>query len=198
MSPVSNEDTFLAAYYAYFHPSHPMALPKHHFLKYLKLDPDPMQFLLSVVRFVGSLYTPRVPAEELREAAFSAACGPLPMTPQSVLGLLILSIVALGETKFEYQNGWTDRAISMAHQIGMQDKSFANTTLDPILAECHRRVYWGLHLLDCMRIARDPDSKSLLNDGVGDVDLPCEEWEYDAGVSNFPLFFFFPSSLNLL
>ncbi|KAK9786610.1 putative Transcription factor domain-containing protein [Seiridium cardinale] len=103
------------------------------------------------------------------------------MTPQSVLGLLILSIAALGEMKFEYQNGWINRAISMSLEIGMQHKTFADTTADPILAESHRRVYWGLYLLDWVRLACDPSEKMMLHEGIGDVDLPCEEWEYDAG-----------------
>ncbi|KAH8205010.1 hypothetical protein TruAng_000893 [Truncatella angustata] len=179
-SSTSDEDPFVAAYYAYFHPAHSTMLPKHRFLEYLEHDPEPMQFLISAVKFVGSLYLPRVPAVALRQAAFSAACGPLPVTPQSVSGLLILSIAALGETEFGYQSGWTERAISMALEIGMQHKTFAGATSDPILAESHRRTYWGLYLLDSLRAGCEPGHKPLLPGPVGDVDLPCEEWEYDS------------------
>lgn len=142
-----------------------------------------MHFLLQAVRYVGSLYTSRGGIEELKDTAFSAACGPLPMTPQSVLGLVILSIAALGEMKFDYQNGWTNRAVAIALEIGMQSKTFADATTDPILAESHRRTYWGLYVLDCMRIVRDPADKTSLHEVDSNVDLPCEEWEYDSGVS---------------
>lgn len=181
-SPDHDEDPLLTSYYTYFHPSHSLFLPKHHFLKYLELNPEPMTFLLEAMRFVGSLYVAHPRTEELRDTAFSAACGPLPMTPQSVLGLLILSVAAVGEMKLDYQNGWTDRAISIALQIGMQHKAFADTTSDPVVAECYRRAYWGLYILDCMRIGRNPTDKISLDERHGDVDLPCEEWEYDAGV----------------
>jgi hypothetical protein len=182
-SPPNTEDTFLVAYYTHFHPSHSVMLPKHHFIRYMDVDPDSVTFLLAVVRFIGSHYASSPSSEELRDSAFAGACGPLPMTPQSVLGLLLLSIAALGEMKIDYQNGWSSRAISMALEIGMQHKSFADSARDPILAECHRRVYWGLYLVDCMRAARDPSEGFSLNDDTGHVDLPCEEWEYSAGVS---------------
>lgn len=174
---------FIDAYFAYFHPTHSILLPKQSFLRSIDAEPDSMHFLLSVINFVGSLYIPGVSSEELREVAFAAACAPLPMTPQSVQGLIILSIAALGEMKFEYQNWWTDSAISMARDLGMHRKAFADGIQDPMVAESYRRVYWGLYLIDCVRNLRDCANGMSLNERTGDVDLPCEEWEYEAGVS---------------
>ncbi|KAI0126510.1 hypothetical protein BJ170DRAFT_628962 [Xylariales sp. AK1849] len=180
-SPTREENSSLNAYFTYFHPSHSVLLPKRFFLKHAESYPTSMDFLLSVVKFMGSLYLSRVSSEELREAAFAAACGPLPMTPQSVQGLLILSIAALGEMKIEYQNGWMNRAISMALEIGMQHKVYADTTSDPVLAESYRRTYWGLFTQDCVRDARDCMNATPLHELLNGVDLPCEEWEYDTG-----------------
>jgi hypothetical protein len=173
------------AYFSYFHPTHSVLLPKHFFLKHIEAEPDSMHFLLSVINFVGSLYISGVSSDELREVAFAAACAPLPMTPQSVQGLIILSIAALGEMKFEYQNWWTNNAISMARDLGMHRRTFADTTADEMLAESYRRVYWGLFLLDCVRNLRDCANGMSLDERTGDVDLPCEEWEYESGVSIF-------------
>ncbi|ETS74817.1 hypothetical protein PFICI_13301 [Pestalotiopsis fici W106-1] len=180
-SPTSNEDTFLEAYYTYFHPSHSMMLPKDYFLRHMALDPDSVNFLLPVVRYIGSHYCAQRAPDDLEEAVFAGACGQLPMTSQSVLGLLLLSIAALGNMKFGYQNGWTSRAISMAFAIGMQHKTFADNVHDAVQAECHRRVFWGLYLVDSMRVIRDPAERLLLHETIGSVDLPCEEWEYEAG-----------------
>lgn len=180
----NDESSLVDLYFANFHPSHPVILPKRFFLKNVEADPDSMHFLVSAISFVGSLYAPHISSEELREAAFGAACGPLPITAQSVQGLLILSLAALGEMKFEYQNGWTNRAISMALELGMQHRAFADTTTDPILAESFRRVYWGLYYHDCVRNVREPEIGTSLHGVFSDVDLPCEEWEYDAGVSS--------------
>jgi hypothetical protein len=182
-SSTNEESCLINLYFANFHPSHPVILPKRFFLKHVEADADSMHFLVSAINFVGSLYAPHIPSEELREEAFGAACGPLPITAQSVQGLLILSLAALGEMKFEYQNGWTNRAISMALELGMQHKTFADTTTDPVLAESFRRIYWGLYFHDCVRNVRESGIGTSLHSVISDVDLPCEEWEYDAGVS---------------
>ncbi|KAH8682394.1 hypothetical protein BX600DRAFT_505993 [Xylariales sp. PMI_506] len=178
---VGEENVLLNAYFRNFHPTHPVVLPKRYFLDQIDSMPDSMHFLLAVMNFVGSLYLPNSSTEELRESAFVAACGPLPMTAQSVQGLLIMGIVAVGEMKFEYQNGWTNKAISIALEIGMQHKSFADNATSPILAECYRRVYWSLYFLDCARGIRDCKTVISLHDVASDVELPCEEWEYSSG-----------------
>ncbi|KAI1849052.1 hypothetical protein JX266_005013 [Neoarthrinium moseri] len=146
-----------------------------------------MTFLLSVVNYIGSLYVPQRSSEDLREAAFSAACGPLPMTPQSVQGLLLLVSAAMGEMQFDYQNHWTDRAISMAMAIGMQHRAFADSASDAVQAECYRRVFWGLYFQDCTSESRVGAKGTSLRQGAFDVDLPCEEWEYDAGIIPPPI-----------
>lgn len=158
-----------------------MMLPKHYFVRHAAVDPDSVSFLLPVVRYIGSHYCLKTAPDDLEELVFAGACGQLPMTPQSVLGLLLLSIAALGDMKFDYQNGWLDRAISMAFAIGMQHRTFAESSHDPVLAECYRRIFWGLYLVDSMRVIREPSGRLLLRETLGTVDLPCEEWEYETG-----------------
>lgn len=181
ISPTSEENMFLNAYYTYFHQSHPVLPPKRFFLRHLESDPDSMHFLVFVINFVGSTYLSHTSCDDLRDAAFAAASGPLPMTAKSVQGLFILSIVAMGEAKFEYHMGWANRAVSMAVEIGMHRKTFADAASDPVVAESYRRTYWGLYFLEVGRWFSDGASAAPLYEIATDVELPCEEWEYESG-----------------
>lgn len=170
-------------YFSHFYNVHPWTLPRDFLPDYLRGRPDDFGFLMSVLVYVGSIYTPLVPSEELREAAFTLACGPLPITPHTVQGLLCLSLAALGEAERNLSDGWMDRAIQVALELGMQHKAFADAEPDPILAEGHRRLYWSLYFQDCVRGCRNKQSSFSLYGVAATTELPCDEWEYQSGVS---------------
>lgn len=138
-----------------------------------------MRFLLMAINYIGSLYVPETRSDELGDAAYAAACAPLPITPQSVQGLLIMSLAAFGNTAFTYCNGWLHRANTMARELGMHSKAFTAAAPDPVVAESYRRTYWGLYWLNVCRNVFDNRKLCGL---PGDIDLPCEEWEYESGV----------------
>ncbi|KAK8064902.1 importin-beta domain-containing protein [Apiospora phragmitis] len=164
-------------YYSCFHVAHPFILPQRFLLKQGIADPSSMHFLLMAINYIGSLYS-GYRSDELRDAAYAAACALLPITPQSVQGLLIMSLAAFGNATFTYHSGWLHRANTMAQELGMHKKGFAAAAPDSVVAESYRRTYWGLYWLDvCRNIF---ETKSLC-DLPGDVDLPCEEWEYESG-----------------
>ncbi|ORY55458.1 uncharacterized protein BCR38DRAFT_124402 [Pseudomassariella vexata] len=181
MPSITRDDLLLDAYYKYFQPNHPWLPPKRVFVQHVKSDPHSMDFLLAVMRFVGSLYLPHVLSDDLRDGAYASACGTLPMTPQTVQGLLILGVVAFGESKLEYHAGWTNRAVSTALDIGMQRKDFAEAASDPVIAESYRRTYWGLYFQDTLRRTRQRERGTPLCEIACSVDLPCEEWEFESG-----------------
>ncbi|KAI1501199.1 hypothetical protein F5X99DRAFT_418711 [Biscogniauxia marginata] len=185
-SQANERDLLFDAFYNYFRPSHPCLPPKKFFLSHIESDPDSYHFLISVINFCGSLYIPHVCSEELRETAYSAACGSLPFTVQSVQGLVLLSVIAFGELKFDHHTGFMIRATTMAVELGMHRKSFADVTPDPILAESYRRTWWCLTLHDSLRTTQDRGHTLSVADIDCNVDLPCEEWEYEAGVIPHP------------
>ncbi|KAK6860117.1 importin-beta domain-containing protein [Apiospora arundinis] len=171
--------TSLDAYYNCFHVAHPFILPKRYLMKEAMVNSGSTQFLLTVINYIGALYASEIRSDELRDAAYAAACAPLPITPQSVQGLLIMSLAALGNDALTYYGGWLNRANTMAQNLGMHKKLFAATTPDPVIAESYRRTYWGLYWLNVCR--NNFFEKQCLGDLQGDVDLPCEEWEYESG-----------------
>ncbi|KAH9906513.1 hypothetical protein F4778DRAFT_654113 [Xylariomycetidae sp. FL2044] len=187
-SPPMNEDeVLLSEYYTYFHPNLPCLPPKKFFLLHMNSDPNPYQFLLSVIRFCGSLFADRIPSEDLREVAFSAACGQLPFTVQSVQGLVLLSVAAIGEHRSEFAVGWTNRAATMAMEIDLHRKSFADSAPDPVLAESYRRTWWIVSNLSAVQPVQTGGQISTPVFENVDVDLPCEEWEYDSGAIPKPI-----------
>lgn len=183
----SRDQVLIDNFYKYLHPGHPFLLPKRFFNIYFDADSDSYQFLSMAVKFGGSKFAKDLASEQLKELAFTTACGPLPMTPQSVQGLLLLSIIACGDALFEHHAGWLDRALSMAMDIGMQHKTFANSVPDPILAESYRRTWYILFVQQSIRFMKHSRSKVAAADIEHNVDLPCEEWEYESGVSGRPL-----------
>ena len=88
-----------------------------------------------------------------------------------------------------------DRAIYMALEIRMNSRTFANMERDPVLAESWRRTYWSLYITDAMFAGtrRAPSFMSVvefhlhsflltqnrLHTIEANVELPCEESEYD-------------------
>ncbi len=158
-------------------------LPKPHLMARLTSAPNDLQFLVSALTYLASLYEPSVSSDELREAVFSQACGPLPMTAHTVQGLAVLSMVTLGEDKQDFCIGWLDRSIQIALDIGMQHKAFANAESDPVVAESYRRTYWALYILDCHHAIRDNLPTFSLYGLPATTEMPCEEWEYQSGVS---------------
>jgi hypothetical protein len=183
---VDGNESLVDAFFHHFYHGHPILPPKRYFLKYVELDPNPYRFLLSVIDFCGALYAGQARATDLREAAYTTACGPLPFTVQSIQALYLLAIVAFGETKFSHHLGFAKRAQTMAVELGMHRKLFAGRTSDLVLAESYRRTWWYVRFLRAIRHISEvePTVDIDIDEVESDVDIPCsEEWEYQSGVS---------------
>ncbi|KAI3324777.1 hypothetical protein HD806DRAFT_54904 [Xylariaceae sp. AK1471] len=190
VNTVDTNGSLLDSFFEHFYHGHPILPPKRYFLKYVELDPNPYQFLLSVIDFCGALYAREARLTYLREAAYSTACGPLPFTVQSIQGLHLLAIVAFGETKFSHHLGFANRARTMAIELCMHRKSFADRASDPVLAESYRRTWWYVKFLSVIRRISEvePTVDIDIDDVESDVDIPCsEEWEYQSGQIPLPI-----------
>ncbi|KAI1827155.1 hypothetical protein F4861DRAFT_434481 [Xylaria intraflava] len=181
-------EPLLSAFFNHFYPGHPLLPPKRYFLKSVDLDPNAYQFLLCVINFCGALYARHSRLNDLRELAYSAACGPLPFTVQSVQGLYLLATIAFGEMNFTHQLGFAKRGWTMATELGMHRKSFADDTLDPVLAESYRRTWWYIKFQNIVQRVNEIDSVANFDDIESDADVPCsEEWEYQSGDIPLPM-----------
>jgi hypothetical protein len=108
----------------------------------------------------------------------------LPLTGFSVQALLILAISVHCCNGFELARSFVDKAISVALEIGMHFNLFAaaNGNGDPVLEESWRRTWWGLYIVDgVFEVIRRSSSFTLWNI-QNDVDLPCEEKDFDSEV----------------
>lgn len=170
-------------YFTNFHDTHSWILPKPQLLRRIRADPQPFHFLASCIAYVGSLFSRAISSEELREKAYSLASGSLPITPWTVQGLLVLSVAAFGENRMDLSSGWMDTATQMALDLGMHERAFADAETDAFLAESFRRTYWALYFHGNMRALRDDSPTFTLLGITATTELPCEEWEYQSGVS---------------
>ncbi|KAI0877694.1 hypothetical protein GGS24DRAFT_487730 [Hypoxylon argillaceum] len=184
----NTDESLISAFFNHFHSSHPILPPKSYLLQYAESEPISYQFLLSVVDLCGALYTGRAHSNELREAAYSAACGSLPFTVQSIQGLHILAIIAFGESKFSHHIGFANRSWAMAVELGMHRKSFADCISDPIWAESCRRTWWYIKFQAMIRRTHEVEPMAEIHNVRSDADIPCsEEWEYQSGEIPLPI-----------
>lgn len=173
-------DTFFDNFYS----GQPILPPKKYLLKYAESDRNTYHFLLTVMSLCGALYTGSARLHSLREAAYSAASGPLPVTVQSIQALYLLAVMAFGESKLSDHIRFGNRSCAMAIGLGMHRKSFTDYVLDPVWAESCRRTWWYVKFQGMIQGASGIEPTTDVYDIESDADVPCsEEWEYQAGVS---------------
>lgn len=180
---------FLDSYYTYFHDAHPITLPRGYLISRLQSDPVPLEQVEHVMEYIGSLYIPHIPSEYLRhKISTELSAGNLPMTGFSVQALILFALATHCCNNFEESRVLLDRAITMALEIKMQSRSFAqeNGEGNAVLEESWRRTWWLLFITDGTFAGIMRETSFKLSNIPTDVDLPCEEREYAEGVSWTP------------
>jgi hypothetical protein len=169
-------------YFTHFHRGHPWLLPQDQIMHRIQTEP----FLTATISYIGSLFSSSIPSDELRNNAYSYVYTVLPSTTYTIQGLLCLSIAAYGEEKFECFDNLLNMATKIALDLGMQHREFANEESDSIIRESYRRTYWALYIYGALRIIRGKviDPGLDLFSVITTTELPCEEWEYQSGVSS--------------
>ncbi|KAL5339643.1 hypothetical protein BJX70DRAFT_363530 [Aspergillus crustosus] len=194
-SDSSLSEQFFNQYYACFHAAHPCVLPLWDLKRRLARDGRPLQTLVSVVQYIGAVYSKSVLAPSMKleaEQAVSSIGTTGKITGFDVQAILLLSIAIYWQNEPEKALGLVDRAIAMALNLGMQKQEFAyaNGNSDPMLEESWRRTWWQIYMTDA-HIAGSTTTFPLRTHGVEvSVDLPCEETDYESG--NIPK----PRTLN--
>lgn len=79
-----------------------------------------------------------------------------------------------------------DAAVRLGLDLQMFRQDFAEKhgSQDAVLTECWRRTWWTLYMVDAFYAGTLGTMNFATVDVVATVDLPCEEWEYEQGVSS--------------
>lgn len=192
LSTTYGNDPLVVLYYKHFHGFHPCIMPQwslHSWLqdpaKRATLDP-----LVAVLRFIGSIYGRSSGTPQLKGHCRNLLSHTqLPTDPVKgafiAQSRLLFSIALYWSRDMDEARIILDQAINDALYLGMHHRKFASQYGggDRIIEESWRRTWWQIYIVDAYHaaIVRTPNFLARVD---ATVDLPCEESEYESGVSN--------------
>jgi len=180
-------DPCIDLYYKHFHRHHPCVLPQTHLERLLEDSSRQVSLkpLISVMRFVGSLYARLEQGKPLVEDTINVcvATEQCPRDPFTVQYRLIYSITLYWCGEHVRSREEMNRAIELALELGMHRRSFATQHGhgDSVREESWRRTWWQLYIVDSWYAAIK--HVRICPTYCVDVttELPCEEEEYESG-----------------
>lgn len=180
-------DFLINAYYEKFHGCHPFLLPRKH-LSRMYQDPHRQSSftpLLAVMRLIGHIYTSHEWSTSLRDHIEACFLQASPSDPIMVQSRLLFSMALFWHDYKDAAKLEMDAATSLAVDLKMYLSDFAAShgRDDPVLKECWRRTWWMLYIVDAYYTGTLGTMNFRVVDIAATVDLPCEEREYESGVS---------------
>lgn len=181
-------DRYIDLYYKCFHRLHPCVLPRRYLERALRDHSSQISLkpLISVMRFVGSLYARSEQGQPLGEEDINVCepAEPSSRNPFTLQYRLIYSIALYWCGEHVRSREEMDRAIELALELEMYSQSFAakHGHGDSVLEESWRRTWWQLYVVDSWYAAMKrvwPYPTYHVN---ATTELPCEEKEYESGV----------------
>lgn len=184
-------DQLISLYYVFFHPGHPYLLPQHALKRYLAIESEALELLYSVLQYVGSLFDTSISSEPLsltadRVLETARIRGPA-STVFDIQAALLYSIAAYWSDETGKATEWFDWVIQMALARGMNRSEFATEhgRQDPILEESLRRTWWQIYIIDAIFAGSTRTYPHHISSIEVGVQLPCDEQNYESGVSYF-------------
>ncbi|KAI0100268.1 hypothetical protein GGR51DRAFT_533037 [Nemania sp. FL0031] len=180
-------DFLVKLYYRHFHRCHPCVLPQSRLQQHYESTPglESLKLLISVLRFIGSLYACPDLTPQLQEKVIEGlqAAKQLAPDPFLVQCHLLYSIALYWSTEKVKAREEIDTAIQIALNLGMNHRQFASEhgRGDAVLQESLRRVWWQLYCIDAYYAAIKRLPTFPLCEVDTDTELPCEEDEYESG-----------------
>ncbi|KAK0125955.1 hypothetical protein ONS95_007577 [Cadophora gregata] len=174
----------LASYYEFFNSAHPVVLPRRQFQAHMRSNPSSLEYLLPVMHYIGSVYQPSIASDPYLAVAESALSSTtLPIDGFSVQALTLLALARHCSDEYDIAEKYVDRAIDIALALGMNRQEWAeeNSHGDVVLMESWRRTWWLLFTLDGLFSTISHYCTHRLQNIEMDVDLPCEDAEYESG-----------------
>jgi hypothetical protein len=185
-------DRLIDSYYHNFHTLHPCALPKRHLERVLQ-NPAWQPGLvpvLAVMRLIGAVYTRSKELGALKNSVDACLLEAPSTNPFLVQCRLLYSIPLYWQGDKAGALAQMDLAIALARELSMFRRGFAaqHGDGDAVLEECWRRTWWQLYVVDCCYAGTTRTTPFETKGMAATVDLPCEEDEYESGVSAARLF----------
>jgi len=200
-------DFLVKLFYKHFHRCHPCALPQPRLHRLYEESSqqgqgqESLTLLIAIMRFIGSMYSCKDLTSQLKDkvtegfrsiqqpqhpTATSSPSSSLP-DPFLVQCHLLYSIALYWSADKDKAREEIDAAIRIALNLGMHRSRFAldHARDDPLLQESLRRTWWQLYCTDAYYAAIKRKPTFSLCDVDTDTELPCEEDEYESGVSQF-------------
>jgi hypothetical protein len=178
-SSIGGDGYLLDIYYTYFHSAHPILPP----LRFLYRANFP-QYLEQVMKFIAAHFTPAASSETYRPMVVAAVRDQAPSV-EKVQALLLLAIVLHSRNERSEAGECLASAVDLAFDLGMHQATYPETAsdLDPIRAECLRRTWWELFVIEGLMTALGVQRIYRTNLVPPVVPLPCEERIYQDGLT---------------
>lgn len=173
---------FISSFFDIFHPCHPFLLPRPQFLNLIRSRPLP--HLVLAIQYAGSFYHPSASHELAREAASNALAQVQTKDGFYVQAMLLMTLGLQSAGLVDQSNAMITAAADVAMQLGMNKREYAwlHGNGSSQMEECWRRTWWELYVVyGCL--AGMNYITFRLSDVEADCLLPCEEDEYESGVS---------------
>lgn len=181
-SSVGSDGYLLDIYYTYFHAAHPILPP----LRFLYRANFPV-YLEQVMKFIGAHFTPATSSEIYRPTVVTAVREQAPSI-EKIQALLLLAIVLHSRNERMEAGQCLANAVDLALDLGLNQANYAEVASngDPIRAECLRRTWWELFVIEGLLTALGVQSVYRTNLVLPEVPLPCEERLYQDGLTPPP------------
>lgn len=138
------------------------------------------------IQYIGSFYFPSA-STQLAQDALSQALHNTPLKDgYYVQAMLLLTIGLQIANRIDQANAVLGSTSDLALQIGMHRREFAWThgNGSRVLEESWRRTWWELYVVNGMMSGMNQIQFNLWT-VESDCLLPCEEHEYQSGVSGY-------------
>lgn len=181
-------DPLIASYYKNFHKFHPLVLPQKHLTR-IQQDPGirlNLKPLIAILRFIGHIYSFRGWSTPLRDHVETCFAEAPPKDPIMVQCRLLYSIALFWNNYKDEARREIDAAVRLGLDLQMHRQDFATKhgAQDAVLTECWRRTWWMLYMVDAFYAGTLGAMNFATLDVDATVDLPCEESDYENGVSD--------------
>jgi hypothetical protein len=184
-------DQLLSSYYIFFHTAHPCVLPKWKLHLQLVSEPIAAEVLLPVLLYIGSIFLKSTIdsaplAIAARDAFTSAQSRPGPLSPYYLQALLLYAIAVYASNESERGRELVNEVVISALSVGMHRVHYATQhgQGDPVLEESWRRTWWMIYITDAHIAGSTHTFPTQTNEVEITTGLPCEEQQYQSGVSS--------------
>jgi hypothetical protein len=181
------DDALVDVYYKNFHRFHPFILPRKHLTRIYRDPGRQPRFtpLVAVLRFIGNIYASHKWSKSSQDYIETCLAETTPSDPIMVQCRLLYSMALFWYDYMADAKKEMDNATMLAINLQMFCREFAAShgAGDPVLRESWRRTWWMLSIVEAYYAGTLGTMNLAVADIATTVELPCEESEYESGVS---------------